>query len=70
MDGKLQSRSTGAPHDISNTEPLRIGNGETGCLSGKVREVRLYRGAIDPARIAGLAARRPAGEGAALNGRA
>ncbi|MBI1787599.1 MAG: hypothetical protein HYR60_08635 [Acidobacteria bacterium] len=50
--GAIRGRKAAIPvdrraHDTSNTEPLRIGNGEIGTFSGKVGEVRLYRGAIE-----------------------
>lgn len=55
VDGKLEAVSSAfAPGDyeLSNTEPLRIGSGETGAFNGRILEVRAYARALDPAEIA------------------
>ncbi len=45
------ARSDPAAYDLSTNAPLRIGAGETDYLSGRIREVRLYRGALSLSEI-------------------
>lgn len=46
------SRGTGKSLDLDNQEPLRIGHGIGHALNGALADVRLYKGALDPAQIA------------------
>ena len=58
LDGRLAATSTpfrSADYDLSNDRPLRIGFGEMDYFSGKIREVRLYRKALNQAEIGNLA---------------
>lgn len=59
LGGRLVATSTPlrpADFDLINDQPLRIGFGQTDYFSGKIREVRLYRRALNPAEIERLAA--------------
>ena len=60
VDGRLAATSTPfrpADYDLSNDQPLRIGFGEMDYFSGKIREVRLYRKALNQAEIDKLSTR-------------
>jgi hypothetical protein len=46
-------------YDLSTAEPLKIGSGEIDGFSGKIREVRVYRRALDAREMAELAGVRP-----------
>ncbi|WP_428305681.1 LamG-like jellyroll fold domain-containing protein [Lacipirellula sp.] len=52
-DGKLAMTRTcdEDPLDVSNAEPLLIGNGPQGPFSGKIREVRLYNRALADSEV-------------------
>lgn len=57
INGELsQSRSFTQPLDISNGEPLIIGNGPAGLLDGWLRDVKLWGEALDDPAIAAEAA--------------
>jgi hypothetical protein len=65
VNGQLAATSaafTPADYDLTAENPLRIGFGEVDYFSGKIRDVRLYRRALDGEEVAGLAARRPQGK--------
>jgi len=53
------TRFDAAAYDLSAAVPLRIGSGETGSFNGRLRDVRVYRGALRASAIATLAATRP-----------
>jgi hypothetical protein len=58
INGKLQAKSdpfTSKQYPLSNSQPLKIGFGEVDYFSGKIREVRLYRRALNPGEIVKLA---------------
>jgi hypothetical protein len=56
VNGKLaaQSVTKGEPLDVSNDVPLRIGFGPQSHFRGKIRDVRLYKGALIKEDIASL----------------
>jgi hypothetical protein len=54
VDGKLVAHSSDfnpADYDLSTSQPLRIGFGQTDYFSGKIREVRMYNRALTDAEI-------------------
>jgi len=58
FNGSRKAESAGldqAAFDLSTNAPLRIGAGETDSFSGRIREVRLYRGALSAREIRCLA---------------
>jgi hypothetical protein len=58
VDGRREATSSTfnpADYDVGNDCPLRIGFGEVDYFSGQIREVRLYRRALETNEIAGLA---------------
>ncbi|MGD9857413.1 MAG: LamG domain-containing protein, partial [Planctomycetaceae bacterium] len=61
LDGELVSNSESASseYDLSNPAPLFIGFGPTDYFSGKIREVRLWKTALEPQEIKQLAAVAP-----------
>ena len=59
VQGKLVATSSTfnpADYDLTSGCPLRIGFGELDYFSGRIREVRLYRRALDAGEVSGLAA--------------
>lgn len=55
VDGKLvRAAAASRPIDVTNGEPLWIGFGQQDYFSGRMREVRLYQGALDAAGVAAL----------------
>ena len=50
-----EARLADAPYDLTHAAPLRIGLGAVDYFSGCIRDIRLWRGAADPAHIAALA---------------
>lgn len=62
LDGRLAAASSAfAPgdYDLATGRPLRIGFGQTDFFQGRMRDVRLYRGALPEAGVRDLAARNP-----------
>lgn len=54
LNGRLVTTSTpfrSADYDLSNDQPLRIGFGEMDYFSGNIREVRMYKKALNQAEI-------------------
>ncbi len=54
VNGALSAESlapAGQVFDLTNAEPLRIGFGAQGSLTGSIANVRLYRGALDAAQM-------------------
>jgi hypothetical protein len=54
VDGRLVAESPASKHgriELTNQQPLRIGFGEMDYFSGKIREVRVYRRALEPDTI-------------------
>jgi hypothetical protein len=61
VDGKQAAESTTfnpADFDLSNNEPLKIGNGPTDYFNGILQNLRIYRRAFDDAEIEKLSAER------------
>ncbi len=61
VDGKLaaeQQFSGEEPISLDGVAPLRIGNGAQNTLRAHLSDLRLYRGALDPGQIQGLADQR------------
>ena len=57
VDGKLAAESSSfepADYDLSNGVPLSIGVGPQDHFRGLIRDLRLVRGALGPAEVAGL----------------
>jgi hypothetical protein len=58
VDGREVSR-TRLPEDrqfdVDTDQPLRIGHGQHDVLRGRLKDVRLYRGALSAEEIGGLA---------------
>ncbi|MCX5662674.1 MAG: LamG domain-containing protein [Planctomycetota bacterium] len=57
VDGELSAESeapAGQAFDLANVRPLLIGRGPQGSFDGSIADVRLYRGALGAAEIAGL----------------
>jgi len=57
VDGRLVATSTSfrpADYDLSNDQPLRIGFGEMDYFSGMIKEVRIYRKALNQYEISEL----------------
>lgn len=62
IDGKTagtSDRFLAAGYDLSNSEPLKIGFGETDYLSGKLCDVRFYRRALSESEVRRFAKARP-----------
>ena len=57
LDGKsvASSSTSGLPLNLDNTEPLLIGCGANDFLHGSLRDVRVYRRALEASEIAALA---------------
>ncbi len=62
LDGQLVSESarrSGKPFDLESDAPWRIGTGKNGPFNGQLADLRVYRQALEPAVIRGLAAQSP-----------
>jgi hypothetical protein len=62
VDGKLVAESSAfnpADYDLSIDQPLRIGFGQTEYFSGRMADVRLYRGALKDGQIQELSSHKP-----------
>lgn len=58
VDGQLVSTSaemSGDDYDLANGQPLRVGFGANDYFNGRMRDVRVYRGALPAADVATLA---------------
>jgi hypothetical protein len=54
IDGKLVAESSpfdSAKYDVSNSQPLRIGFGQTDFFAGKMKDVKLYNTALGQSEI-------------------
>ena len=61
VDGKRVARSSAfnpRDYDLSNRQPLKIGLGQHDYFNGKMRDLRIYKRALDPAEIRDLGKRR------------
>jgi hypothetical protein len=57
LDGKLAAESApfaAGEYNLTNRQPLRIGFGAQDYFNGELADVRLYRGALSPARVVEL----------------
>ena len=62
VDGKLAVESSAldpADYDLSTDQPLRIGFGQTEYFSGRMADMRLYRGALNDEQIQELISQKP-----------
>ena len=60
VDGEAVAQSSNfaaADYDLSNDQPLRIGCGQHDYFSGRIADLRFYRGALDADEIRGMASR-------------
>jgi hypothetical protein len=51
---KVSSEFEPGQYDLANSEPLKIGGGELDSFSGRIREVRFYRRALEGGEVARL----------------
>jgi hypothetical protein len=62
IDGRLVETSASfdpAQYDVSTSQPLRIGFGQTEYFDGRMADVRLYKVSLDDEQIQKLAAKSP-----------
>jgi Concanavalin A-like lectin/glucanases superfamily len=62
IDGKLVAKSSPfdpAEYDLSTSQPLRIGFGQTEFFAGKMADVRIYKGSLTEPEIQKLASAKP-----------
>lgn len=62
LDGKLVARTPqfqSAQYQLNTTAPLQLGSGINGDFQGKIRDLRIYQRALNPAEISQLAKGRP-----------
>jgi outer membrane protein assembly factor BamB len=62
VDGKVVSESTvfnPSDYDLSNRQPLRIGTGEHDFFNGKMKDLRIYRQALDDEAVQELCSQQP-----------
>jgi hypothetical protein len=60
VDGEAVAQSSNfaaADYDLSNDQPLRIGCGQHDYFSGRIADLRFYRGALDADEISGMVSR-------------